>query len=418
MDRFYSIKELDEETLDYILGFEKDGMYLLADEEDAPCDSEPYRDAMVYPVYHAAILLLEYYRKGHKEVYDKMSQALRRSADMGFGYAGFMSEDSSCGNLLRLIEDGVFEVFGENSDIAVRIRELVESLRVYDTDKVRELLSIYDKNIAFTYGTLMKGQRNHHYLRDENYIGDSVLKDYGLLELGSFPGAIKAEGMNVYGELYSLSEKEKENIDYLEGSLYVYKECFFKSEGKLYYAGFYEYAYPEQADRYEFRIPYGKWDRERFNKDDYVWYVSYGSNLCYERFMKYIDRTSSRKEPVCKENIIIDHPLYFDSYSNFWGGAKAFIDTGREGKTYGVKYLIGKDQFDEIMNFEGDDYDKIVDLGPDAYGIRQLTFTTGKSFHRPSLNYLQTIRKGLYENYHSVEPDYIINRMFSEKDYL
>ena len=56
----------------------------------------------------------------------------------------------------------------------------------------------------FTYGTLMKGQCRHHALKDAKYLGDAVLRDYCLLELGSYPGAIPKEGSNVYGEVYEM----------------------------------------------------------------------------------------------------------------------------------------------------------------------------------------------------------------------
>ena len=35
---------------------------------------------------------------------------------------------------------------------------------------------------VFTYGTLMKGRSNHHYVKDEQYLYDGVLYGYGLKE--------------------------------------------------------------------------------------------------------------------------------------------------------------------------------------------------------------------------------------------
>lgn len=419
MNKFYCIDELNEETLKYILSFEKDGMYYLAESNDIPCDKDAYRDSMVYPVYHAAILLFKYYRSGHPEVYEKMEKALEKSIDMGFGYAGFMSEGNNIGNISELINNGILEVFSEKTSIGKSFRELIDDLRTVSDeeakcDEVRNFFKEYDKNIMFTYGTLMKGQRNHYYLKEESYIGDSMLNDYGLLELNGFPGAIPSEGKNVYGELYYVNDEEKKSIDYLEGSLYTYKMDFFFSGERLYFAGYYDYNFPEDVNTHDFRIPYGKWDSKKFNKDEYVWYVCYGSNLCYERFMRYINRTSSKKEPLCKKTIIINHPLYFDSYTKLWDGAKAFININESGKTYGVKYLISKEQYEEIKRMEGSDYDIKYSFGNDEYGINQLTFTTSRHFdtnYHPSSVYLKTIKNGLNENYKNVEEDYIVNRL-------
>lgn len=422
MDKFYGISELNEENLNFILRFEKDGMYYLAESDEIPNDKDAYRDSMVYPVYHAAVLLLKYYRSGHSEVYEKMEKALEKSIWMGLGYSEFMSEGNNIGNISELINNGILEVFPEKTSIGKKFRELIDDLRLVSVEnaryeEIRNFFKKYDKNIIFTYGTLMKGQRNHNYLRDESYLGDSILKDYGLLELRGFPGAIPSEGKSVYGELYFVNNEEKKSIDHLEGSLYTYKMDFFYSNGKLYYAGYYDYNYPEEANTHDFRIPYGKWDSKKMNKDEYVWYVCYGSNLCYERFMRYINRTTSKKEPLCKETIIINHPLYFDSYTKLWDGAKAFIGLNESGKTYGVKYLISKDQYEEIKCMEGSDYDLEYSFGDDEYGIIQLTFTTSRKYDthcHPSSEYLMTIRKGLNENYENVEEDYIVNRLLGK----
>ena len=37
---------------------------------------------------------------------------------------------------------------------------------------------------VFTYGTLMKGQRNHFYVADSTYLGDAILEGYGLYDTG------------------------------------------------------------------------------------------------------------------------------------------------------------------------------------------------------------------------------------------
>ena len=63
---------------------------------------------------------------------------------------------------------------------------------------------------VFTYGTLMKGRSNHHYVKDEQYLYDGVLYGYGLKETPyAYPAAIPMEGFKVYGEIYEVDEKTK-----------------------------------------------------------------------------------------------------------------------------------------------------------------------------------------------------------------
>lgn len=254
----------------------------------------------------------------------------------------------------------------------------------------------------FVYGTLMKGRRNHFLMNDDAYIGDAVLENYGLLELSGFPGAVKKEDYRVMGELYRVTEAEKERIDQLEGTLYTFKTESFQCNDATYTAGFYEYNFPEEQGYRKMRPPYGKWTDKELSDKNYVWYVCYGSNLCYERFMKYIDRTSEKTPPLCKENILIHHPLYYSSYTKLWGGAKLFLDLGAYGKTYGVKYLITREQYSEIKRMEGPDYDLKYCLGLDEFHIPEVTFTTSQTFstdYKMSQSYKDVVRRGIEENY-------------------
>ena len=76
---------------------------------------------------------------------------------------------------------------------------------------------------VFTYGTLMKGQRNHFYVEDSVYLGDAVLDDYGLYDTGyGYPAAVRMADYKVYGEVYEVDEDTKAAMDLLEdvGSLY------------------------------------------------------------------------------------------------------------------------------------------------------------------------------------------------------
>ena len=97
---------------------------------------------------------------------------------------------------------------------------------------------------VFTYGTLMKGRSNHHYVKDEQYLYDGVLYGYGLKETPyAYPAAIPMEGFKVYGEIYEVDEKTKKEMDELEdvGVLYDCKEVEVETENGSEKVLFYEY---------------------------------------------------------------------------------------------------------------------------------------------------------------------------------
>ena len=76
-------------------------------------------------------------------------------------------------------------------------------------------------------------------------------------------------------------------------------------------------------------------------KTEKVWYASYGSNLCFERFLCYIFNTDmvnletnlTSKHTGCRTRIrpektlpcLFPFPCFFASYSSFWNGSIAFL---------------------------------------------------------------------------------------------
>ena len=92
-----------------------------------------------------------------------------------------------------------------------------------------------------------------------------MIMDYQ--NLAFFQGAIKKEGYKVIGEIYKVTDKEKRNIDYLEGDLYSYQKVYMRSNKKLYYVGFYEYKFSKKDEIYKLRIPYGKWNNIHKNSN-------------------------------------------------------------------------------------------------------------------------------------------------------
>lgn len=113
----------------------------------------------------------------------------------------------------------------------------------------------------------MANQRNHHLLNGSLKIGDGELRDYGLYELGTYPGAIKMDGFVIYGEIYEVDEKTKRIIDELEdeGNLYSYKLVSINLNGKDKVVGFYEFI--DDGNKYPIRKPIGKWNEIRNDVD-------------------------------------------------------------------------------------------------------------------------------------------------------
>ncbi len=94
-----------------------------------------------------------------------------------------------------------------------------------------------------------------------------------------------------------------------------------------------------------------------------VWYASYGSNLCEERFACYIaggrprgaSRTyvGSRDDSPPRDSVALEipHQLYFSGESRIWGGSPAFIDRHPIDGVVALArgYLIGWDQFEDVL---------------------------------------------------------------------
>ena len=77
-------------------------------------------------------------------------------------------------------------------------------------------------NYVFTYGTLLKGERNHHLLNDEEYIDIGSISGFTMFNLGTYPGIKSGNGI-VVGELYLIDDSTLQMLDELEeeGTLYI-----------------------------------------------------------------------------------------------------------------------------------------------------------------------------------------------------
>lgn len=92
----------------------------------------------------------------------------------------------------------------------------------------------------------------------------------------------------------------------------------------------------------------------------YVWYVSYGSNMCRQRLGCYLEggqpEGASRTYPGARDrtppraDAAVELPgrVYFGGYSPTWGGGIAFYDHAQPGPSLARAYLITAGQFADI----------------------------------------------------------------------
>jgi len=153
------------------------------------------------------------------------------------------------------------------------------------------------------------------------------------------------------------------------------------------------------------------------DNDKLIWYVCYGSNLCFDRFMCYLTgdgnekynilsnparRCSDQAKPIKSKIIVIPYELYFARESGTWDRkGVCFIDDSIPSKTIGRAYLITKEQYEHVWFFEGKTnwYPKQIELGK-IDGIRAVTFTSNSRNlpeRKPSLLYFQVVKDGLVE---------------------
>jgi hypothetical protein len=115
-----------------------------------------------------------------------------------------------------------------------------------------------------------------------------------------------------------------------------------------------------------------------------VWYASYGSNLCAERFGCYIAGGTPRGAAVsCRgardsapprqdRPLEIPFRLYFAGTSKTWGGAPCFIDIveSPSAPARARAYLITWGQFEDVVAQEnGRSVTASIDLAPDDLAV-------------------------------------------------
>ena len=72
-------------------------------------------------------------------------------------------------------------------------------------------------DFVFVYGTLRKGEVNHHLLHGAELSGEHMTRpQYRMLNLGAYPGVVEGGTTAICGEIYRVSRMQFVHLDRLE----------------------------------------------------------------------------------------------------------------------------------------------------------------------------------------------------------
>lgn len=76
------------------------------------------------------------------------------------------------------------------------------------------------KSLLFVYGTLKRGERNHHRMGSARFVAHAKTEArYRVVDLGPYPGLLRddATGFAILGEIWELDGKTLAELDEFEG---------------------------------------------------------------------------------------------------------------------------------------------------------------------------------------------------------
>lgn len=422
------------ENLGSILNFQDtDGSFKLFNTYDIPSDVRV--EICHEPTYICSAILMKAYLIGDSALSDEVETPLVRGLEMscmrgltGHGYGSLKGQIDA----LNIFMKGGLREFIDlyphlNYKFTDMILNIAHQFRMLEdrqefagpwgedyTEDILKINRYFNTREVFVYGTLMNGESNHHFLENSSCLGTSTVEGYDMYNVGWYPAIVAGDGM-IIGELYEVPQEDMSRIDMLEGegSLYI-RKCEMTSSESLAYI----YEFLEDTEGLE-RISSWK---------DHVWYVSYGSNMLYDRFICYIEGGSyegsssyrmpcdDTSAPVEVRAVEIPYGMYFGNCSGSWQeGGVSFLDTEKDGHALGTAYLITREQFEHVAAEEnggrypdgtGDWYEDIISLG-DMDGFEMLTVTNKKPREQnaPSYEYLETLKEGIRENWQDMSEE-------------
>jgi gamma-glutamylcyclotransferase (GGCT)/AIG2-like uncharacterized protein YtfP len=112
---------------------------------------------------------------------------------------------------------------------------------------------------VFVYGTLLRGEHNHMFLRNSQFIGEAqTVPGFALYDLGYFPAMVRATEGVVQGEVFEVDDAALRALDRLEGYPILYLRALIDlADGSQALA----YFQTQDQVRGRPRIPCGAWRR-------------------------------------------------------------------------------------------------------------------------------------------------------------
>ena len=414
-----------------ILDFQdSDGSFKLFDSYEIPSDTRV--EFCWMPTYVCTAILMKAYMTDSSSFTPKEESALLEGLKMsskknlrGHGFKAFKGQIES---LEIFMKAGLREFLDVHRDFCPEFSEMISKIITKSKDieaneefepwgesyksQIKSVNEYFSNRNVFVYGTLMNGETNHHYLENSKFSGMVTIEGYEMYSMGGYPAIIDGNSL-IMGELYQVPNTDMPSIDMLEGegSLYIKRcETVTDSKGKSSFA--FIYVYNRDCSNLE-RI--SAWNRE------YVWYVSYGSNMLNERFMCYIkggsfegsryrQACSDATPPLAVKTFEIPYDMYFGNTSGSWQDCGvSFLDVSKKGHALGVAYLISKDQFGHVCAEENGGrapeegyswYEDIIDLGVmDGFEVKTITNRNIRPYNEPCLEYKKTLIRGIKENW-------------------
>ena len=421
-----------KDNLTTILDFQDlDGGFKVYSSSRMPSDARV--DFCYMPTYVCTAILMKAYLLEFDAITIREKSALKNGLKMscarnlrGHGYGAFKDQIEA---LNIFMNAGLNEFIDLHADLCPEFAEMIEKIisqfkdrqsqakftgtwgESYETE-IREVNEYFSNRKVFVYGTLMEGESNHDYLENSECLGKAFIEGYDMYDVGFYPAIVPGDSL-IVGELYDVPLEDMPSIDMLEGegSLYV-KKCEAVSDYSGNISIAFVYVYLGEVESLE-RI--SAWNEE------YVWYVSYGSNMLKKRFMHYIeggsfegstprDACEDTSHPVAVKTVEIPYGMYFGKKSRTWDyGGVSFLDITKKGKSLGVAYLITKKQFRHVSCQENGGkapeksngwYTDVINLDMmDGFEVKTVTNKFIRTYNNPSPRYLNTLIRGIRQNW-------------------
>lgn len=208
----------------------------------------------------------------------------------------------------------------------------------------------------FVYGTLLHGEKNHHFLHDAVLIHQQAWVQGVLFDTGrSYPVMKREENKRIYGEIYQVTEEQLQKINQLEGykenasdNLYeritisVWNDKSEKVDALTYITG------AELASSNK-EIPFGDWRVYQYLKRESIYYFAYGSCMDDERFR--LANVEHYFSAITGKGLLHNHGFRFTRSSA--DGGKADIIEFRGEVVEGAVYKVPLEAIDYLYKREG-----------------------------------------------------------------